>query len=323
MHDVVVLASPGAVLFDLTVPWHVFEDGLAGYAPAEGGLDPCYRVRIASRDGEPVRCQCGLHAGVHGDLELLEAADTVIVTGFADVDYPHDEDVLVSLRRAHAAGRRVVGLCDGAFLLAEAGLLDDRRATTHRARASLLARRFPQITVVPDALYVDADDRVFTSGGEAEMIGLCLHLIRADHGADAAAFAERRMAFAEHRGGPVSDDRSLGALREWITQNLDQRLTLSDLAARVHLSERTLTRRFKAEVGVSPRRWILFQRLNLAQNLLERTDQPVEAIARSTGFSCPASLREHFQRAVQMSPARYRVFIRAQRDELETRGSWS
>jgi transcriptional regulator GlxA family with amidase domain len=264
----------------------------------------------------------------HG-LEALEDADIVIVPWWGRLDGESLPARLApALRRAHARGARIVGLCGGAFALAEAGLLDGRRATTHWRYAEELAARYPQVRVEPRVLYVDEGD-VLTSAGTAAAIDLCLHLLRSLSGAEVANAVARRMVVPPHRAGgqaqyvdvPVPDvraDDGLALAMRWALEHLDEPLGVEQLAARAVMSRRTFTRQFRQRTGTSAHQWLLQQRTLLAQRLLETTDLPVEMVARRSGFGSAVTLRTHFQRTLGTSPRDYRAtFSRDAHPELE------
>jgi transcriptional regulator GlxA family with amidase domain len=227
--------------------------------------------------------------------------------------------LLDALRRAHARGARLASICTGAFLLAEAGLLDGRRATTHWAHVDRFLERFPDVDLDPNVLYVE-DGTIFTSAGTASGIDLCLHLVRRDLGSDVATAIARRMVVPPHRDGgqaqyvdapiPRCDIDSLGPLLDWALAHLDQPLTLDDLARQGAMSTRTLVRRFQAATGTTPLQWLLAQRVRRAQHLLEATDEPVERVATLAGFGSAPNLRQHFTRIVGVSPMAYRRTFR-------------
>jgi transcriptional regulator GlxA family with amidase domain len=250
----------------------------------------------------------------HG-LGRLAGADTVIVPACHDVEEEPPAELVDAVRAAHDAGARVASICTGAFVLAAAGLLDGRRATTHWLHAELLARRHPRVQVDPDVLYIDHGD-VLTSAGKAAGLDLCLHIVRGDHGSAVANALARRLVVPPHRPGgqaqfipaPVarSTGRGLHDLLSWALDRLDQPLTVTDLARAARLSERTLTRQFRAATGTTPLQWLLTQRVHRAQELLETTDCSVEQIAARTGLGTAATLRRHFHRAVGVPPDTYR-----------------
>ncbi|MFI8360397.1 helix-turn-helix domain-containing protein [Streptomyces sp. NPDC085612] len=257
----------------------------------------------------------------HG-LEHLAAADTVIVPACADVDQPPPAELVEAVRAAHEAGARIASLCTGAFVLGAAGLLDGRSATTHWAHTAELAARHPLARVDADVLYTD-NGSVLTAAGKAAAVDLCLHLIHLDHGAAIANSVARRLVMSPHRRGgqaqfvttPVqaATDHALTDLLAWAQQRLDRPLTVTDLARRAHTGPRNLGRRFRDVVGQTPMQWLLAQRVRRAQELLEATDESVEAIARATGMGTATTLRRQFKRIVGVPPADYRRSFRGAR----------
>ncbi|TDD62099.1 helix-turn-helix domain-containing protein, partial [Actinomadura darangshiensis] len=254
-------------------------------------------------------------------LQALDAADTVIVPAshLLDETGPGDGPVPAALAAARARGARVASVCTGAFVLAAAGLLEGRRATTHWLSCGRFAAMFPGVEVDAAVLFVDEGD-VLTSAGEAAGIDLCLHMIRRDHGAAVAGDVARRTVVPPHREGgqaqfiqlpvPEPRDASTGAARAWALARLDRPLTLAQLAARASMSVRTFTRRFRRETGVSPQVWLAGQRVELARRLLEESDLPVERVAERAGFGTAASLRQHLAAAIGVSPSAYRATFR-------------
>lgn len=226
-----------------------------------------------------------------------------------------------SLREAHARGARIVSLCTGAFALAEAGLLDNRPATTHWMYTDVLARRYPKVQVDPAVLYVDDGD-VLTSAGRMAGLDLCLHLVRKDLGAAVGNQLARRMVAAPHRPGgqaqfiktpvPCHDDHGLADVLHWATRHLHDRLTAKQLAARAGLSTRSLIRRFHATTGTTPLRWLHEQRLARARELLETTDLTIEHISEQCGLGTAANLRHHFDRTLGVTPTAYRRTFRGE-----------
>ena len=229
-------------------------------------------------------------------------------------------EALEALAAAHARGARVMSICTGAFALAHAGLLDGRRATTHWGYCGRLAEEFPEVDVDPDVLYVDDGD-VLTSAGLAAGMDLCLHVVRGDFGADAATAVARWNVVAPHRDGgqaqfiaapvPVDAGDSLAPTRAWALEHLDEPLDVELLARHAHMSPRTFARRFVAETGESPKRWLTAQRIHHARRLLETTDLPIETVATRSGFGSAAALRTHFHRATSTRPTTYRRTFRA------------
>ncbi|MEU1288301.1 helix-turn-helix domain-containing protein [Kitasatospora sp. NPDC005856] len=310
MHRVAVIAVPPATTFDLAIPELVL-----GQAEVDGR--PGYEVRVCSPRPGPVAGygRTSLHVAVAHGLEAVDVADTVIVTGTAARD-DFDPRILTALRRAAAAGKRVASICTGAFVLAEAGLLDGREATTYWAKSAEFAGRFPAVTLRAGVLYVE-DGNILTSAGLSAGIDLCLHLIRKDYGvATANAVARLVVAAPVRLGGqaqfiaaPVLPESgaSLAATRAWALARLHEPLTRTALAAHARVSIRTLTRRFAAETGLTPLQWLLDQRVNRAQELLETTDLPMDRIAQLSGLATPDSLRRHLSRRTGLTPAAYRA----------------
>jgi transcriptional regulator GlxA family with amidase domain len=240
----------------------------------------------------------------------------VIAPGHAAVEREWPADALEALR---AFEGRIASVCTGAFVLAAAGLLDGHRATTHWHDAQRLAALHPAVDVDPDVLYVD-EGRVLTSAGVAAGIDLCLHLVRRDHGEHVAGAVARRIVVAPHRSGgqaqfverplPAAPGAGLEATRAWALDRLGEPLSVADLARHAHTSERSFARRFRAETGTTPLRWLIDRRVAHARHLLERTDLPVEAVAAECGFGTAAGLRQHFGRAVHTTPTAYRRAFR-------------
>jgi transcriptional regulator GlxA family with amidase domain len=312
MHRVVALCLDGLVAFDLTAPAQAF-----GLAASPSG-EPLYRFSTCSIDGAPVRTTSGFGVSPEADLGALRRADTVVVPAWAAVLDPPPEPALAALRAAADRSARLLSVCTGAFVLAHAGLLDGRRATTHWGWAGELARRFPAVTVEPAALYVD-EGQVMTSAGLSAGIDLSLHVIRQDFGAAAADRVARHMVAAPHREGGQAQfakradsdpGGSLEPTRRWAAERLEQPLDVAALAGHAGVSPRTFARRFRAEAGTTPLQWLLGRRVLEARRLLEESDLSVEAIAWRCGFGSAASLREHFRRATATTPTAYRGSFR-------------
>ncbi|RKS69197.1 transcriptional regulator GlxA family with amidase domain [Motilibacter peucedani] len=311
MSVVVVLALPGVPLFHLSIAGEVF--GPRQSAPQV----PAHEVRVVTERPGAVVTREGMRVEVPLGLDALAGADLVVVPWSLHAQEPVPPAVLDAVRTAHAAGARIAGCCGGTFVLAEAGLLDGRRATTHWHYTERLARLHPQVEVVPEVLFVDEGD-VLTAAGTAAAIDLCLHLRRQLDGAEAANAVARGMVVAPHRSGgqaqfietPVADDAEddrVSQAMTWALEHLDRPLGVDDLAARAFMSRRTFTRRFRASVGTSTVQWLLQQRTLLAQRLLETTDLPVEAVADRAGFGSAVAMRTHFSRSVGLSPRDYRA----------------
>ena len=258
----------------------------------------------------------GFGIDVRHGLEALAQADLVVVPSWHESLQPPAQVLLAALRDAQQRGACIIGLCLGAFVLAEAGLLDGRPATTHWALAGVFATRYPQVRLQPEVLYVDDGD-VLTSAGTAAGIDCCLHLLRREFGAEAASRVARRMVVAPQRQGgqaqyvdtplPVSSPgHRLSAILAWVGEHLDQPHSLDTLATRAVMSRRTFTRHFRQATGTTVGHWLAGQRLALAQQQLETTQRPIEQIALDAGFGSAVSLRQHFAAALGTSPSRYR-----------------
>jgi transcriptional regulator GlxA family with amidase domain len=308
--DVAMVVYDGFTPFELGVACEVFGDD-RWVQPG----DPWYRLFICADTSGPVTADTGFQILVPHGLEVLSKVDTVIVAPtYRPFDIP--ETVFAALRRAHAGGCRMVSLCGGAFVLAAAGLLDGRRAVTHWAECDELAARYPELEVDPGVLYVDEGD-ILTGAGSAASIDLCLHMVRQDYGSEMATRLARQLVVPPQRDGdqaqyiqqplPVLDRSDLFAdTMTWVQEHLDQPITVEDLAARAAMSPRTFARRFVAATGTSPYQWLLRRRVQLAQQLLEASDLPIETVAEKSGFCTAANLRKHFGRVVHTSPQAYR-----------------
>jgi AraC family transcriptional activator FtrA len=308
--DVAVVVYDGFAPFELGVVCEVFGDD-RWVAPGE----PWYRLFICGDRSAPVAADGGLQILVPHGLEKLSSMDTVIVTPtYRPQEVP--QAVFEALRVAHARGCRILSLCTGAFVLAEAGLLDGRRAVTHWTECDELARRYPSVRVDSGVLYVDEGD-ILTSAGSAAGIDLCLHVVRQDYGSEVATQLARQLVVPPQRDGgqaqfiatplPGLDSSNMFAdTVVWLQEHLDQPVTVEDLAARSAMSPRTFARRFVAATGTTPYQWLLRQRIQHAQRLLEISDLSVEAVAQKSGFCTAANLRKHFSHVVHTSPQAYR-----------------
>jgi transcriptional regulator GlxA family with amidase domain len=315
-HEVAVLALPGSIAFEVGLPHRLLG------AAVDADERPLYRVRVATLDGGPVRTSAGFTVQPEHDASLLATAGTVVVPGVYGGPAMTEgrlPDELGAALRAAAGHARVMSICTGAFVLAAAGLLDGRPATTHWMHAAAFRRLFPAVALDPDVLFVDDGD-VLTSAGNAAGIDLMLHLVRRDHGSEVATRVARRNVVAPWREGgqsqfverpvPPSDDAGTAATRAWAAERLAEPLTLADLAAHARMSVRTFTRRFREETGISPLRWLAAQRIALARQLLESTDASVDRVAADAGFGTPASLRQHLRAAIGVAPLAYRRTFR-------------
>lgn len=274
-----------------------------------------YRLTLCAVRPGPVATTAGFTLHAEGGLDAVVRADTVIVPGFAPHQRHAPAAALAALAESFSRGHRLVSICTGAFVLAEAGVLDGRRAATHWRYAGELAAAHPLAEVDPAALYVD-EGQVLTSAGVAAGIDLCLHIVRRDHGSAVANAVARLIVAAPHREGgqaqyierPVAAAAggSLAAVRDWAVASIGEPLTIDDLAREAHCSPRSLSRRFTAETGMAPLRWLTAQRIAAARELLETTDLSVEAVAQRCGLGSAANLRLHFRRALGTAPSGYR-----------------
>jgi len=318
---VAVLLFSGGPIFESSIPLSVF-----GIDRQDAGV-PRYRLLVCGGEEGPLRTTGGLELTAPHGLEAIARAGTVVVPAWRSITSPPPEDALDALRRAHEEGARIVGLCTGAFVLAAAGLLDGRPATTHWMYAPTLAKRYPSVHVDPRELFVDDGD-VLTSAGTAAGIDLCLHIVRTDHGNEAAGALARRLVVPPRRSGGQERylDRSLpeeiGAdpLAEvvaWALEHLHEQFDVETLAARAYMSRRTFDRRFRSLTGSAPLQWLITQRVLQAQRLLETSDYSVDEVAGRCGFRSPVALRGHFRRQLGSSPAAYRAAYRARRPQSE------
>ena len=315
MHTVAVVVFDRVAVFEMGVPCEVF-----GIDRSAMGL-PNYRVQVCAAEPGPLTTAMRYGIEPRYGLRSVARADTIVIPAWRDIGETPPEPLLRALRRAHRRGARIASLCSGAFVLAHAGLLDGLRATTHWMYADALASRFPSVDVDPTVLYVD-EGSILTSAGTASGIDLCLHMVRQDHGAEVANAFARRMVVSPHRDGgqaqfvqsPMAtavNGNHLAATLEWAMEHLDQVITVEQLAAHARRSPRTFARHFRAETGTTPLQWLLAQRIEAAQRMLETTDVPVAEVAIDCGFGSSAALRVHFGRVVGTSPAAYRRTFRA------------
>jgi len=317
VHTIAVLALPDTIAFDLSTPVETF-----GRVVLSSG-EPGYRVMVCGT--EPIVSAGPMRIGTDLGIEAAAGADTMVVSGRNDVTVGTSEDVLHTLRSAYAAGTRIASICSGAFTLAEAGLLDGKRATTHWLAADLFRATFPTVDLDADVLYVD-EGQVLTSAGASAGLDLCLHMVARDYGATVAAYAARLAVAPLHRSGGqaqfilrntapakhIAERTELDDVLAWIEQEAHRDLTLGDIAKRAVMSVRTLNRRFQAETGQTPMQWVTGVRVRHAQQLLEGTAHGVEKIGRDVGFSSPANFREQFRRLTGVAPQSYRNTFRGQ-----------
>lgn len=307
-HVVTVVAFDRISAFHLSVPCVMFGDTHPGV--------PRFEFRVCAIEDGPLTTTAGFTVMVQHGLEAIDDADTIIVPSWHDPAARPPQRLLDALSAAHRRGARVVGLCLGAFVLAEAGLLDGRKATTHWAYAQEFARRYPGVQVDADVLYID-DGKVLTSAGTAAGIDCCLHLLRQEYGSEVANIVARRLVTPPHRQGGQAQfidqplpttgrDSRLSDLLAWVRANLDHPHTLDSLAERSLMSRRTFTRHFRQLTGNTVGNWLLGERLSYTQRMLETSDLAVERIATLAGFGSPESLRHHFRQAFGVAPNAWR-----------------
>ncbi|MBM7170319.1 helix-turn-helix domain-containing protein [Streptomyces sp. G44] len=309
LHRVVVIVDRNSNPFELGCAIEVF-----GLRRPELGRELYDFALCSPEPGTLMRDGFFTLTGVAG-LDAADSADTVIVPNRPDTDTPRRPAVLDAVRRAHARGARLVGFCSGAFTLAEAGVLDGRRATAHWQWAGSFRARFPAVRLEPDVLFVDDGD-ILTAAGSAAALDLGLHIVRKDFGAEIANSVSRRLVFAAHRDGgqrqfverpvPETRDASLAPLLAWAQERLDEPLTVAGLAARAGLSPATLHRRFRAQLGTTPLAWLTGERVALACRLIERGEERLEVVARRSGLGTAANLRARLRRETGLSPSDYR-----------------
>jgi AraC family transcriptional activator FtrA len=310
-HLVVTLAYDRLCTFEFGIAVEIF-----GLPRPEMGPD-WYRFAVCAVEEGPLRAVGGFRIMADGGLELLEQADTIIVPGWRGASgEPAPQPLIEALLRAHGRGARVMSICSGVFVLAAAGLLTGKRATTHWRYVDQLASTYPEITVEPDVLYVE-EGRVLTSAGSAAGIDLCLHVVRADFGSDAANRLARRLVVPPHREGgqaqfierpvpPAREGARFAPLFDRMRARLGEEQPIAELAAEAGMSVRTFLRRFKSATGLPPGEWLVTERLIRARELLETTTHSIEDIAWAAGFNSAATLRHHFRTRLGTSPAAYR-----------------
>ncbi len=315
--EIAVLAFEGISLFHFSVPGLVF--GTSENPPGS----PRYNLTYCTLTPGSVSSDQGVVIEVRDGLEAMEQADIIIIPAWKNAELPAPAELISALQLAHAQGSLIVGLCLGAFVLGDAGLLDGREATTHWAVRDMFAQRFPQAVFRPDVLYV-ADDNIITSAGTVAAIDCCLHLIRQRHGFETANHLARMLVTPPHRQGgqaqyierPVqqlSSDNRLPGLLEWARDKLSQPLSVDTLADEANMSRRTFTRRFRDMTGTTVSQWLNAERVARAQHLLETTDLSIERISADVGFGTALSLRQHFSTQLGTSPSNYRRTFRDSR----------
>lgn len=315
--SVVTLAYDGLCTFEFACAAEVF--GLPRPELGPGW----YRFETCSLGGRPIKGQYGASMSVNGGLERLHQAGTIMIPGWKGIDEPVPKPIVEALQKAHARGARLLSICSGSFVLAAAGLLDGRRATTHWRYSQALQSRYPRVRVDSEVLYID-EGQILTSAGSAAGLDLCLHLIRRDFGAEAANQVARRLVIPPHRDGgqaqfldsPV-DRRERGALSvvlERLQRRIHQPTTLTEMARWAAMSERTFIRRFRAATGMAPGDWLTRQRIGRAKDLLERSSLTIDQVASRSGLGTAMTLRHHFRKRIGLSPAQYRRRFSLEKD---------
>lgn len=305
---VALVLYPSFSPFHFSVPYMVFNAELP-----EGRL---FDLRIVSPGGQPLAAERAMTIQPDGGLELADAADIVVVPGWHDLDARPAPELAATLARAHARGAHVVGLCYGAYVLAYAGLLDGRRASTHWMAEQDFSLRFPRVKLDMNALYVD-EERLITSAGTGAGLDCCLYIVRAFHGPKIANKVARTMVIPPHREGgqaqfieqPVAastGDSRVNRLLDYLRENLGKQHSIDELAARAATSRRTFTRQFHKATGMALGDWLVNERLQQTRELLETTSVPIERISELTGFQTPLALRQHFKKRFQVSPRDWR-----------------
>lgn len=306
---VAILVYDRLSLFEFSCAFEVF-----GLSRPEMGAD-WYRCILVGAEAVPLRATHGVTVTPEKDLSGLDDADIIVIPGWRGASEDAPEELLSALRTAHKAGKRLVSICGAAFVLAQAGLLDGRRATTHWHHSDILAARYPTIHVVPDALYVE-DGSLLTSAGSAAGLDLCIHVVRQDFGARAANMVARRLVVAAHRDGgqaqfieraiPPPSGGRLTALLDAMRGRLGEPWGAQRMAREMRVSLRSLHRHVHEATGLSPGVWLMRQRILLAQELLQETDLSIEAIAHAAGFGSAANFRQHFRSVVGVAPTVFR-----------------
>lgn len=309
-HNVAIIAYNNISLFHLSIPCSIFGEDLD-----RTDARP-YNVEVCTEHVGLVDTLSGFPITINKDLSIIANADTVIVPAWCDPDTVVPAALLNAINNAHARGARIVGLCLGAFVLAEAGILEGKTASTHWVWADEFAKKYPNVNFDNDVLYINVDN-VFTSAGSAAAIDCCLHILRLDHGADIANRVARRMVVAPHRsGGQVQyiekplprniDSNRLEPAISWAINNVTQPLNIDLLANKASMSRRNFSRLFKKTMGLTFTQWLLEQRLTIAQQQLETTSHTIDRVATDSGFSSSVSFRQHFLATFSISPTAYR-----------------
>ncbi|HLF11602.1 MAG TPA: transcriptional regulator FtrA [Gammaproteobacteria bacterium] len=317
-HLVVALAYDGLCTFEFGCTAELF-----ALSRPELGV-PWYRFEVCASERTPIRAAGGIQVLVPNTLALLDRADTIVIPGWRDADEPPPAALLRRIRAAHARGARLCTICSGVFVLAAAGILAGKRVTTHWRYAEKLAKRYPELDVEPNALYID-EGQILTSAGSAAGLDMLLHLVRRDYGPRVANLVAQRLVIPPHREGgqaqylprPLpSDERGrLSKLMDWVRAHPAGPHSLAALARRASMSPRTLQRHFRDTVGLAPGEWIVRERIGIAKDLLETSAAPLTRVAEQVGFRSQESFRRHFRRITGTSPTAYRrQFSLAARD---------
>ena len=311
-HRVAILAYDGLCTFEFGIAVEVFA------LPRPELKIPWYDCRVCASDKSPLKSLGGLTVKAPYGPRTIDWADTIIIPGWSGVDDNVPQQLCDRIAKAHKKGARLVSICSGVFVLAAAGVLADRKATTHWRYAERLRKAYPAITVEHDALYVD-DGQVFTSAGSAAGLDLCLHIVRQDYGSKIANSVARRLVLPTHREGgqtqfipaPISNsDTGLATLLDWLRTNIQHQHTVTSMADQAGLSHRTFVRRFRDATGTSPHAWLTAERIRRARELLESTSLSPLQIVEQTGFATPETFRHHFRRAIGVAPTVYRASFR-------------
>ena len=308
---VVALAYDGMALFEFSTAVEVF-----GLERPEVGPGWYHFAACACEPG-PLVATGGVKIVVYGGLDLLEEAHTIIVPSWLRAPRPAPMALIEALQKAYERGARLVSICGGVYVLAEAGLLEGKRATTHWRAVDHFQSQFPSVKTLPDVLYVD-EGQILSSAGSTAGIDLCLHIVRKDFGAEIANMVARRLVVPPHRDGgqaqyidravpQIHESVRLGPLLDYLRAHLDQAHRIRDMALRVGMSPRTFLRRFEALTGLSPARWLLKARLQAACDQLESSHADIDHIAQETGFGSPDTLRHHFRKVLKTTPSAYRA----------------
>ncbi|HAK92062.1 MULTISPECIES: transcriptional regulator FtrA [Massilia] len=323
-HHVAILAYDGLCTFEFGCAVELF-----ALERPELGV-PWYTHAVCAVDPGPLRAMGGLSVVAPHGLEALDAADTIVIPGWRDAAEPPPPSLVDALRRAEARGARLCAICSGSFVLAHAGLLDGRRATTHWRYLERLAASFPQVEVEQGVLYVQ-DGRIVTSAGSAAGLDMLLHVVRSDFGAELASRVAQRLVIPAHRDGdqaqlvarplPPGERNAIAQLMDWVRENVRAGHTVESMAARARMGTRTFQRRFKDVTGVTPLAWLVRERVALAERLLEtRPGLTIDAVADLAGLGSAESLRRHFRNHGLPPPARCRRLGRAAAGAAEVAG---